>query len=439
MKKIVKRITKILLLVVMILSELMTPISILADEIRSQVPHKGDVGINNITSDNGGESTTVTAGNSNVNIKKTVIKAKDSLGNYINGRYKVEFDIIGKDIENPKPVYVVVVFDKSGSMNCVEYEYYYDGSFKCVNRGTKWNDAVRGTKDFATQLLKEIPTANIALVTFSDTSSISPARGFKNENLNNANFGEADGATNLHAGLKRAETLLDSVSEEDASKYIVVISDGEPTYYLKNNGTIGGNGASTNKEILDATYAEANKLKNNGIRIFSIGYSLPSGIVYDDRYDMFIPSSSKYGALTAKDILKSIASKDTEADIKNGITHYLDSDPTALVETLKKVAHKIVTVPAGTNATLVDNIGDNFIIINEDGTISTNNSYTNNTINEITEAGTKITFYVEIDPNAEDGWHNVNDGFLLNYTDENGISKQIVYGDNIDEKDPEVY
>lgn len=45
----------------------------------------------------------------------------------------------------------------------------------------------------------------------------------------------ADGGTNLHAGIKQASQLFDDTAIQDIeSKNTIVLTDGAPTYYLKN-------------------------------------------------------------------------------------------------------------------------------------------------------------------------------------------------------------
>ena len=61
MKKNFMKFTKILVLIAMIFSDLMTPISVLANEITNRDPVKGDVGIDNKVTNNG-EMATVSVG-----------------------------------------------------------------------------------------------------------------------------------------------------------------------------------------------------------------------------------------------------------------------------------------------------------------------------------------------------------------------------------------
>ena len=185
-------------------------------------------------------NSTVTAGSleneGDVLVTKTVTKTNTL------GEYTVTFNIKGKKVttleENDKPLYAVVVFDRSGSMNCTKYSYWMG---YCAEVGNKWESAVNGAKTFAKTLLKKIPTANIALVAFSGNNYNDTAyndatvlREFSNTNLDSTDFGSANGGTNLQAGLLKANELLSDTSiPENAVKYVVVISDGQPTYYYQ--------------------------------------------------------------------------------------------------------------------------------------------------------------------------------------------------------------
>ena len=154
MKKGLMKFTKVLVLIAMIISDLMTPIKVLANEITDRDPVKGDVGINNEVTNNG-NSATVSVGSTNekggVKVTKTVSKTDTE------GRYKIDFKIEGKDDETstevPKPVYAVIVFDRSGSMEstekeeCVRWERDWRGRYCAESKivsDNKWESEVNG-------------------------------------------------------------------------------------------------------------------------------------------------------------------------------------------------------------------------------------------------------------------------------------------------------
>ena len=461
MKKASKKIAKILLLIAMIFSDLMTPISVLAEEVitaNSVTPEKGDVRLNGVISDTG--SVTVTEGTftneGDVQVTKTVSKT-DTLG-----KYKVEFEIKGKDVtdstEVVKPVYVVVVFDRSGSMKntCTKYEENDNdndgrpggkpghGNRECVEYDGKWDNAVSGAQTFASTLLGKISGAKIALVTFAYDAEIVNDDGstfVTTDFTNSSNFGSPNGGTNLHAGLIKANELLNrSDVPTDAYKYVVVISDGKPTYYMNtgynNDGEeytyVDGDGSNTTKEILDATFGTADTLKSStgtNAEVFSIGYSLPTGNICTSNSCQQI---EEYKTITAEGVLTKVATTDSTEE--GAVTHYINSDPEAIANSFTNIANEISRSSAGTNATLTDNIGGAFSIVGQEGS-----SYTSGVISKITEEATtengqKISFYIDIDQNSPTGWYDTNAGFNLVYTDASGNSQTISSDNN-----PQVY
>ena len=352
-------------------------------------------------------NSTVTAGSleneGDVLVTKTVTKTNTL------GEYTVTFNIKGKKVttstEIKKPLYAVVVFDRSGSMNCTKYSYDWMGNKYCAEVGNKWESAVNGAKTFAETLLNKVNNAQIALVGFSgnnrgDTpyNDAKTLREFANTNLDSTDFGSANGGTNLQAGLLKANELLSDTSiPKNAVKYVVVISDGQPTFYYDNKGYTSGNGNSTTKETYKATIGAATTLKNQA-EVFSIGYMLPSGTVYGNK--------------TAADILTEVSSPNKEGSI---IKHYVDGKPEDVANAFTNIAEEISTANAGTNAQLTDKLGNAFSFVDGNG-----NAYTSSTIGEITEEGTSFSFNIKIDEDSSNGWHPTNNGFILKYTNYKG-------------------
>ena len=358
---------------------------------------KGDIRFGNNISNN---SITVTEGNlvkqGDIQINKTVSKIDD------NGNYKVTFEVKGKDVEthtsNKKDVYAVVVLDKSNSM-C--------NSYNC-SRDEKWTSAVNGAKTFAKTLHEKIPTANIALVTFADKDGFlgifdnayndaQVLRNFDNKDFSNVNFGTPNGGTNLYAGLYEANELLTASNiKKDAIKYVVVISDGEPTLYYDDNGYTDGPGS-----YMDATTErktkEMAKTVQKSAEVFAIGYDYNGTIL---------------------------------SEVASGADHVYLSDPTTIVTKFTDIATIMGKANAGSDATLTDNIGAKFIMTDAQG-----NKYTSEKF-DITEAGKTFSFNIKINEEdiTEDGWYPTNADFELTYTDPNGTTKTIK-----STKNPEVY
>ena len=440
MKKVSNKFAKIFLLIAIIISDLASPIKVFADTLSSETePSVGAIRLDGKISETG--SVTVTEGSlehkGDVQITKTVTTL-----NAAEGKYNVTFKIQGKDKEDTSttPIYAVVVFDKSGSMNCVEYSYDWKGDRYCSNHGKKWENAVKGAKDFASSLNKSLNSgetkyANIALVQFSDSegtwvpglfggyyrdiawNDASVEREFAPADFSNINFGSAGGGTNLGEGLNKALGLFTDKYNplpEKVKKYVVVIGDGRPTYYSDENGMTQGDGNSDPKGLSEKYASEkATALKNAGVEIFSIGYDIANDA-------------------EAQRILREIASEDVvnEETGKVKVKHSVlagEADVAAIFADLAKTMSKS---SAGTNATVTDNVGGKFNIVDKDGKVMTSDVLT-----EITEDETTIlSFDIQIDPDTETGWHKTNEGFSLVYTDSNG-KEQTISSD----KDPEVY
>ena len=355
---------------------------------------KGDIRFGNNISNN---SITVTEGNlveqGDIQINKTVSKIDD------NGNYKVTFEVKGKDVEthtsNKKDVYAVVVLDKSGSM-C--------NSYNC-SKDEKWTSAVNGAKTFASTLHEKLPNAKIALVTFSGSkgwgdnayNDTEKLRDFAKADFSNVNFGYPDGGTNLYAGLYEANKLLTSKKvPKDAIKYVVVISDGEPTYYYDDNGYTKGQGSYMNATTESKT-KEMAKTVQKSAEVFAIGYDYNGTIL---------------------------------SEVASGADHVYLSDPTTIVTKFTDIATIMGKANAGSDATLTDNIGAKFIMTDAQG-----NKYTSEKF-DITEAGKTFSFNIKINEEdiTEDGWYPTNADFELTYTDPNGTTKTIK-----STKNPEVY
>ena len=339
MKKITDKFLKFLMLFSMIFSSLQTPIQVLASEISSEDNiSKGAIRINGKVSEDG----TVSSPESKNGITVTkIVSTKDAA----NGKYTVKFEVKGEETTETRPVYIVVVFDRSGSMG----------------NSTKWNNAVKGAKAFAKQITESIPTSKLALVTFSTSAKESRGfdhKDFENQNNNSQNlFGKANGGTNLQAGLVEAQKLLENnIPDEDkptALKYVVVMSDGEPTFYNKEQSScpygeyypgysnVCGYGDSTSRITLEKTLAAAKSIKDGGATIFSIGYSLNSNKVYTGDYT-YNGETIRNAKLTTKDILTKVATEDTEGSVTHCIEAKEGETGGSIVDAFKEVASNIL-------------------------------------------------------------------------------------------------
>ena len=358
---------------------------------------KGDLRLGNQISN---KSVTVTKGSlaedGDVQVTKTVSKTD------VEGKYNVTFEVKGKSVKtetsNKKDVYAVVVLDKSNSM-C--------NSSNC-SKDAKWTSAVNGAKTFASTLHKKLPNAKIALVTFADEDGFlgifdnayndaTVLRDFDNKDFSNVKFGKPKGGTNLHAGLYEANKLLTASNvKKDAIKYVVVISDGEPTLYYDEDGYTQGPGSYMDATT-EAKTKEMAKTVQKSAEVFAIGYDYNGTIL---------------------------------SEVASGADHVYLSDPTTIVNKFTDIATIIGKADAGTNATLTDNIGAKFVMTDAQGKTYTSEKF------DITEKGKVFSFDITIDEDkiTDDGWYATNAGFTLSYTDSQGNEKTITCDEN-----PEVY
>nr|WP_268238213.1 S-layer homology domain-containing protein [Paenibacillus aceti] len=139
-------------------------------------------------------------------------KTAEPTGNF--GEWKVTLTLEGKQLKTTTDI--VLVIDKSGSMNT----------------GTRLTKAKEAAKSFADSLLTSDSGIRLAAVAFSEGKA-SQVSGFTDAS-GRADFKKnidkitASGGTNIQAGLNAADDLLNRSPAD--KKYIVLLSDGEPTY-----------------------------------------------------------------------------------------------------------------------------------------------------------------------------------------------------------------
>lgn len=148
----------------------------------------------------------------------------------------------------------------------------------------------------------------------------------------------------MHAGLLKAEELLRS-SGTDTQKIIILLSDGEPTFYLGSNNKLCGFGRSDwyddsrgckNKPSTVAN-AEATTIKSSGTKIYTVGFTSGADMTF----------------------LGNIASTPTDK------YRYTASDYAGLKETFKKIVNDFTTV--ATDAIVTDIVPAGFQI--KEGTL----------------------------------------------------------------------
>ena len=436
------KMSKIFLALVIVTTEVLSPIVVMANTKELPKMEKGDV--YNPLTNTASDSASVTVGQlineGDVSVVKTVKKTD------VLGRYEVSFEVKGKNtVTNTtvtKPLYVVIVLDRSGSMVCDDTK---DGYSYVVNKNAhyvaadgvgiacldsdekrnpsalikdKWESAIDGAIEFSDSLVEKANTY-VSLVTFSGTATEATDFRSNSDVVENqsifakSEFGHPQGSTNLKDAIAKAYKKLNTITTTDAQKYIVVIGDGEPT----EGGNYSCNHTCSAKK--QSTIA-----KNNGINIYSIGYGVDKNV-------------------TAQKVLKYISSNTLvtsqnptgyEIGTYTDNGYYLEATTSGIVNSFKTIFDNIKVSLAGTNASLKDNLGGKFTFTISDSNVTDNGrSYTYN-IGDIKEEGTKFSFFIDIDQDSPTGLYDTNDGFTLSYTDANGISKELPCGTN-----PQVY
>ena len=411
---------------------------------------KGDLRVGNTISN---KNVSVNAGSSNLIIDGDVKVVKTVSKTDTEGVYNVKFDISAKEKENEKttPIYAVVVFDNSGSMICdsakgsyayskadaermtrnynynhnkrENLDYYFEEYKSALGDNTsvyctkyteerigwfdtklvkiegdvvlnnKWESAVKGTKSFTNEILS-IDSSKISYVPFASSAQTASKWYINGDIIPSSVYSHPVGGTNLSDAINKAYNKLnDGTIDKNAKKIIIVISDGEP-------------------DSSDEAYNSANTAKGDGIKIYTIGYSVAKDS-------------------TAATVLNNISSNSTND--KTNYSFLAGQDNVS--DIFKKLATDITTVYAK-NATLTDTIGGNFKFTSSNDNVKVNGQNVSFSIDKLTRQSQSFSFNITIDDEniTEDGWYPTNDGFNLTYTDVYGNSQKITSSE-----DPEVY
>ena len=230
---------------------------------------------------------------------------------------------------------VVLVLDRSTSMN-----------------GTSMENTKKAAKDLVDLLITDKTKDNTraAIVTYgsdlltsyTSNSLTNNATALKNT-INSIPNSMDNQGTNVHAGLIKAEELLKN-SGDDTQKIVILLSDGEPTYFVDDRGNRCGNGMYDSWQICSvdghhrpssAAKAQATTMKADGTKIYTIGFGNgASGNAYE--------------------FLGKVASTPTDK------YRYTASDYAGLKEAFNKIVNDFTTV--ATNAVVTDIVPAGFQI-----------------------------------------------------------------------------
>ncbi|PHV69284.1 hypothetical protein CS063_16650 [Sporanaerobium hydrogeniformans] len=285
------------------------------------------------------------------------------------GLWQVELKVEGKNKIMTEPTDVVLVLDRSGSMAnevgdylcnneehihtrkcysnrqlliCGKTEHRHGNSCK---RLTRVEIAKQATNNFVEQLLleneKEHNSIKVGIVAFATNVEESRCTSLTDDKTTLLKgvataLDNPAGGTNMVQGINKAKLYLDAANSKNG--IIVLISDGEPTYYhtTSGNGVLGG-GSYIDTATKTKTIEAAQTAKNAGYEIYSIGAG---------------ESISTVG----QQVLKICS---TNGINDNGEYYYLSKDTTnALINIMENVVRSIQNAARG--AKVVIPIGEKF-------------------------------------------------------------------------------
>lgn len=300
------------------------------------------------------------------NAKDTVTETVDNQGNTVTLRktatptgneneYTIDLEVITTETSSTKAgdAATVLVIDVSGSMKwCAECgrEVIVPGAHNLLY-GHDYESRIAAAKDAAKQFIDAFKSDNarryVSVVSFSTDSSVacewkdvSTAAGYKavKEAIDGL---KADGGTNFEQGLSKAKSQLDNTTVKDiASKNVIALTDGKPTYWGTNDNG-GGDGEHCYEDVYNQTKAAATNLKNTGAKLYTVCFGASNEKIteYDD-------GEYRHGTITVGDFLKNKIA----TPAAGGKTYAYNADNTkALLKAFKDITDTITEgISAGT-------------------------------------------------------------------------------------------
>ena len=165
----------------------------------------------------------------------------------------------------------VLVIDRSGSMRSKE-------------NGDRITPAQNAAKDFASVVLgKGANKQNrIAVVSYEESATTNTELSSDLETVKDAINFDAEGGTNIQAGIKAARDILENSTANN--KVILVLSDGEPTYSFRAVGTATQTGCTLGP-YTGTHYTLYAKIDPTSVNITEFDYDSIAGSGSDYWYD----------------------------------------------------------------------------------------------------------------------------------------------------------
>ena len=394
-----------------------------------------------------------TEGDNTLSLTKTAKRTADNT-------YDITLKVVSTQTETttkPGSAATVLVMDVSGSMDicatCNNSEqhsdllgnYWYKHSENCkIGKTRKVQDSetrLKAAKDAACNFILSYSGAvledgkvtglkdnaadglgrYVSVVSFSDNASVacewmdvSTVAGYiaaikAIEGLS------AGGGTNFEQGLSKAKSQLDNTTVKDiASKNVIALTDGKPTYWGTNDNG-GGNGKECSKAVYTNTKAAATNLKKTGAKLYTVCFGAANEKIkeYDDGKEWY-----NHTDITVGDFLKNKIA----TPAAGGKTYAYNADNTTELMTAFKAITSSITEGIKTG-TVLDPMGDHITVTSKpDNFVETPTGYkwelSNPTV--ATDGGKttytyELTYTVTFDPNFAEFHEN-------NYYAANGVT-----------------
>lgn len=191
------------------------------------------------------------------------------------GTYTLSLDVTGRKGSQSETVTqktdIVLVMDTSGSM-----DFRMDKDKNARPGESRLDYAKTAANDLVNSVVKNGNDVRVAVVSFNkDAKTVVGYTSDKGELRRGIDGLWADGGTNWEAGLAAANGLT---ARDGAKKYIVFLSDGEPTYRYEKHSFLGyswtevaGNGRYYEQANFDHAVAEAKKRGNATLFSVAVG------------------------------------------------------------------------------------------------------------------------------------------------------------------------
>ena len=377
-------------------------------------------------------------------------------------------------VTDPSAAAVVLVMDLSNSMkacaecgekrndfgyyihkkDCSNYNYYYN---YVTDSQTRLTAAKNAAKDFLKEYAGNSATAErkLAIVAFGTTSKTvfswsNVAGGPSNNSYNAASAaidnlqigftnGNADkepykdsGGTNLEAGIQLGANLVGMESINSVSaKNVIVLTDGVPTYRMKNNADrtdtnalcsgesgVGGNGQDGSSDNNNNAKNAADKVKNKNATLYTVCFGVANKQCYN--------GGPTVGFFLSTNIASSGCAYDADNTKK-------------LNEAFKAIGDSITQGIEGNGLKVTDPMGENIVLDTvPEGAKQTNNGFVWTLSNPKIDQDGDTTYYtyhltytITVNADAagfnEDIYHPANRPTYITIPVENGKPKNIYF------------